>query len=140
MSVYKNTEIDIALVVNITKSTEAGLVSGWASVAKNRDGSIPMDWEDDMILPEELERAAMAFMHDYAESGIQHQGPSVGRVVESIVFTKEKQRVLGIPPNCVPEGWFITVQLHDEVAKQKVRTGACKMFSIQGSAKRIPLN
>ena len=115
------------------------LVSGWANVAINKDGSIPLDWQDDVIPPEVLEKAAINFMMDYRESGEMHQGDSKGTVVESIVLTKEKQEAIGIPEGTVPEGWFITVKVHDPEVFAKVKDGTYRMFSIQGNAKRVKL-
>lgn len=137
MPVYKEEAAEVSLDFNITKSTDQGLVSGWANIAVQADGSLPLDWQDDVILPADLEKAAVSFMLEYRSSGVMHEGDSMGIVVESIVFTKEKQAAIGIPEGCVPEGWFITVKvLNTEVFKQ-VKEGKYKMFSIQGKAKRI---
>jgi hypothetical protein len=115
------------------------LVSGWANVAINKDGSVPLDWQDDVIAPATLEKAAINFMLDYRGSGEMHKGDSKGTVVESIVFTKEKQAAIGIPEGVVPEGWFITVKVHDPEVFAKVKDGTYRMFSIQGTAKRVKL-
>jgi hypothetical protein len=148
-SIYKNVDesiyrdayayVDVSVNVDIKKSTDEGLVSGWANVAINKDGSIPLDWQGDVVSPETLEKAAINFMADYRQSGEMHKGDSKGDVVESIVFTKEKQEAIGIPPGTVPEGWFITVKVADPVAFAKVKSGTYKMFSIQGRAKRIKI-
>lgn len=141
-SVYKEDQIGIRF--DITKGAdvalEHGLVSGWANVSVNADGSLPLDWQDDVIAPQDLEMAAVNFMADYRNSGVMHMGGTEGIVVESIVFTKEKQIAIGIPEGTVPMGWFITVQLdpNSEVA-QGVKSGKYRMFSIQGNAKRIKL-
>ena len=121
------------------QSFEKGLVSGWANVSKNVDGNYALDWQGDIIEPSDLEDAAISFMKEYRESGMDHVGESVGIVVESIVFTKDKQKALGIPEGVVPEGWFITVQLQDEEAIAKVKSGEYRMFSIQGTAEREAL-
>ena len=113
------------------------LVSGWANVAIDKDGNAPLDWQDDVIAPETLEKAAINFMLDYRGSGVMHEGESKGTVVESIVLTKEKQQAIGIPEGTVPEGWFITVKVHDPDVFAKVKDGTYRMFSIQGTAKRI---
>lgn len=113
------------------------LVSGWANVALDTDGNAPLDWQDDIIAPETLEKAAINFMLDYRGSGEMHKGFSKGTVVESIVFTKEKQAAIGIPEGVVPEGWFITVKVHDPEVFAKVKDGTYRMFSIQGTAKRV---
>lgn len=118
---------------------DEGLVSGWANVALDKDGNAPVDWQDDVIAPETLEKAAITFMMDYRGSGEMHKGNSKGTVVESIVLTKEKQRAIGIPEGVVPEGWFITVKVHDPDVFAKVKDGTYRMFSIQGTAKRVKL-
>lgn len=138
MSVYKDDNIGVSLNFDITKAKEDEcLVSGWANVAVNADGSIPLDWQDDIIRPETLEKAAINFMMEYRGSGVMHQGSSQGVVVESIVFTKEKQAILGIPEGCVPEGWFITVKVTNPEVFKDVKAGKYRMFSIQGHAKRV---
>ena len=118
---------------------DEGLVSGWANVALDKDGNAPLDWQDDVIAPATLEKAAIAFMLDYRGSGEMHKGVSKGTVVESIVLTKEKQAAMGIPEGIVPEGWFITVKVHDPEVFAKVKDGKYRMFSIQGTAKRVEL-
>ena len=126
----------IEFIIYKGQSFEKGLVSGWANVAKNADGTVPLDWQGDIIDPSDLEDAAIQFMKDYRDSGVNHEGGSVGTVVESIVMTKDKQAAMGIPEGSVPEGWFITVQLTDEDVIAKVKSGDYRMFSIQGTATR----
>ena len=55
------------------------------------------------------------------------------------IITKEKQAAIGIPDGVVPEGWFITVKVHDPEVFAKVKDGTYRMFSIQGTAKRVKL-
>lgn len=133
-------QVYIGVDFNIYKAREdEQLVSGWANVAIDKNGEVPLDWQDDVIAPETLEKAAMQFMMDYRGSGEMHKGNSKGTVVESIVLTKEKQRAIGIPEGTVPEGWFITVKVHDPAVFAKVKDGTYRMFSIQGTAKRVEL-
>lgn len=135
-----NDMYDVDVMFDITKSnSEECLVSGWANVAVNADGSLPLDWQGDIIRPAVLEKAAINFMMDYRGSGVMHKGESKGIVVESIVFTKEKQQCIGIPDGVVPEGWFITVKVTDPDVFAKVKDGTFKMFSIQGSSHRVEL-
>lgn len=145
-SVYITEEIPIKddeqlnLMFSVAKSKDdMGLVSGWASVSTNADGSIPLDWQDDIIPPEVLEKAAIKFMLDYRKSGEMHEGEAKGIVVESIVLTKEKQECMGIPEGTVPQGWFITIKILDPDVFAKVKDGTYKMFSIQGKIKRVKL-
>lgn len=121
----------------VTKSAPEGLVSGWANISIQADGSIPLDWQGDIIPPNVLEKAAINFMLDYRGSGVMHMGSVKGVVVESVVFTKAKQAALGIPDGIVPEGWFITVKIFDEDTKKRISDGTLRMFSIQGKAKRV---
>lgn len=134
-------DINVRLTVDISKQApnEKGLVSGWASVSVLANGDIPLDWEGDVILPEELEDASIEFMENYALSGVMHTGDPVGTVVESMMFTKEKQAAIGIPPGTVPEGWFITVKIYDPEVRQKVKDGTYTMFSIQGRGQRVQI-
>ena len=145
-NVYMSEEIpvdenvyNLDMLFTVTKSNDQGLVSGWANVALAKDGKPPLDWQDDIIKPETLEKAAIDFMLDYRESGVMHKGEAAGVVVESIVLTKEKQEALGIPEGTVPEGWFITVKVLDSNVFDLVKSGTYKMFSIQGRAKRCEL-
>lgn len=131
---------DVAMDFKVAKSNDdLRLVYGWANVSVNANGSIPMDWQDDIIPPEVLEKAAINFMRDYRGSGVQHKGLSQGTVVESLVFTKTVQNILHIPEGCVPEGWFIVVQVDDQNLFNEVKKGTYKMFSIQGQAKKVTL-
>lgn len=130
---------NVKINVSIEKTSDQGLVSGWANVARNADGTIPLDWQGDIIRPEVLEKAAIDFMLQYRDSGEMHRGTSKGTVVESIVLTKDKQAALGIPDGVVPEGWFITVKINDPEVFEKVKSGRYRMFSIQGHGKRVPI-
>lgn len=130
--------VDIGFELYKAKESEQ-LVSGWANVSVNADGSVPLDWQGDIIAPETLEKAALNFMMEYRDSGVMHKGGAVGTVVESIVFTKEKQEAIGIPEGTVPQGWFITVKVHDPEVFAKVKDGTYKMFSIQGTCERVSL-
>lgn len=140
LSLLQQKNMSVTATFKIAKSNDSeGLVSGWANVAVNADGTLPLDWQDDVISPATLEKAAINFMMEYRGSGVMHEGTSKGIVVESIVFTKEKQAVIGIPEGIIPEGWFITVKILDQEVFELVKDGTFKMFSIQGHAKRVEL-
>lgn len=140
LNLLQQKNMSITATFKVAKANDSeGLVSGWANVAVNADGSLPLDWQDDIIRPKTLEKAAINFMMDYRGSGAMHEGDSKGIVVESIVFTKEKQAAIGIPEGVIPEGWFITVKILDPVVFKQVKNGTFKMFSIQGHAKRVEL-
>ncbi|MNU72332.1 hypothetical protein D3C71_617880 [compost metagenome] len=114
------------------------LVFGWANVAKEADGSYPLDWDGDVTQPEELEKAAYNFVLKYRETGEVHQGEAVGTLVESMMFTKEKQAALGIPDGIIPEAWWVGFYVPDTEVFAKIKKGEYEMFSVQGKARRTP--
>jgi hypothetical protein len=86
--------------------------------------------------PEELESAAYQFVELYREGGEMHERGGCAVLVESMVFTKEKQQALGIPDGTLPVGWWIGFKVTDEDVWSKVKNGTYPMFSIEGTAIR----
>lgn len=116
---------------------EKRLVFGWASVAVTTDGEMVEDWQQDMLETEELENAAYKFVEFYREGGEMHERGGCAVLVESIVFTKEKMKLLDIPEGVVPEGWWIGFHVTDDEVWEKVKSGEYAMFSIEGTAERV---
>lgn len=117
------------------------LVFGWASVARDASGDIPLDWQGDIIDAPDLEKAVYKFNLEFRESNDMHQPNSVnGSLVESVMFTKQKMEAMGIPEGIVPEGWWVGFKIDDKIAYQKVKNGIYKMFSIEGTGTRVPLS
>ncbi len=112
------------------------LAFGWANVAVTAQGNQIEDYHEDMIDPEELERAAYNFVELYREGGEQHERGGVAVLVESMVFTKEKMGALGITEEALPEGWWIGFKVTDPDVWDKVKDGTYPMFSIEGEAVR----
>lgn len=71
------------------------LIFGWASVSE-RNGQLIIDKQGDIILPDDLELAAYDYVLTSREHDDMHTSQVSGRLVESMVFTKEKQKRLGI--------------------------------------------
>ena len=117
-------------------SDDQMLAFGWASVAERADGEVIDDYDDDVIDPAELEQAAYQFVEFYRDGGEQHERGGVGRLVESIVFTKEKMAALGIPDGALPVGWWIGFRVLDPDVWEKIKDGTYSMFSIEGQAVR----
>ena len=115
------------------------LVFGWAYVSKDEAGNQTEDWSGDQLAPEELESAAYQFVKLYREGGEMHERGGVAVLVESMVFTKEKQAALGIPEGTLPVGWWIGLKVTDESVWEKVKDGTYPMFSIEGTAVREEL-
>ena len=117
------------------------LVFGWASVSITVDGEQLVDHQQDMIDPEDLEEAVYEYVLNFRDAGEEHiQNKRMkGKLVESCVFTEEKQRAMGIPPGIVPIGWWIGFKVEDDEAWELVKNGTYKMFSIEGKATREPV-
>lgn len=115
---------------------EQHLVFGWANVSIDIDGAPPLDWQGDVIPPDVLEKAAYKFVLKFRESGVEHEGETVGYLIESVMFTKEKMQAIGIPEGCIPEGWWVGFFVPDDEIVSKIKDGSYKMFSIQGKAIR----
>lgn len=117
------------------------LVFGWGNVAIDEHGNQISDLQDDVIDPEDLEKAAYEHVLNFRNTGERHD-PNLrkkGRLVESCVFTKEKQEAIGIPPGLVPEGWWVGYKIDDPEAWEKIKKGEYQMFSIEGKGKRTPI-
>lgn len=123
----------------ITKSdNDKQYVFGWASVAKLADGTEVSDLEGDVITPDEIEKAAYEHVLDFRSTGEKHD-PGLrakGNLIESCVFTKEKQEAIGIPLGKIPEGWWCGYHITDQEAWAKIKSGEYKMFSVEGSGER----
>ncbi len=115
------------------------LVFGWANVSVRVDGEQIVDWQEDAIDTADLEKAAYEYVAHFGTAGEMHQRGGIGRVIESVVFTKEKAAALGIPPDVLPEGWWIGFQITDGEVWEKIKSGEYSMFSIEGKAVREPM-
>ena len=127
---------------NLFKSNDKQLVFGWGSVAVNADGEQLVDRQGDMIDPEDLEEAAYEYVLEFRATGEEHI-PSMrnkGRLVESCVFTEEKQKAIGIPPGIIPIGWWVGFKIDDKEAWERIKNGTYTMFSVEGAGIRKPVN
>lgn len=125
----------------VTKSNEDKMLAfGWASVSIDTNGEQLEDWQGDMIDPEDLEEAAYQFVKLYREGGEMHERGGVATLVESVVFTEEKMQAMGIPSGTLPIGWWIGFQVTDPDVWEKVKDGTYSMFSIEGTATRVPVD
>lgn len=114
------------------------LVFGWASIAITADGEQLEDLQHDIIDPDELEQSVYKYVLEFRDAGEEHI-PSKrlkGKLVESVVFTKEKMNAMGIPEGIVPEGWWIGFYVSDDEAWRLIKNGTYQMFSIEGKAIR----
>lgn len=117
------------------------LVFGWASIVITVNGEELEDRQHDIIDPEDLEDAAYEYVLNFRDTGEEHLPGyrKKGKLVESVVLTKEKQKAMGIPDGVIPVGWWIGFKIDDEDTWQRVKNGTYKMFSIEGKAQREPV-
>lgn len=124
--------------VKLAKAEKAKqLVFGWLSVAIDADGDPVVDHEGDIIPADELEQAAYDFVLYSRQAGEMHDRIGIGRLVESMVFTKEKTEALGIPEGVLPvAGWWVGFKIDDPDVWAKIESGEYQAFSIGGTAER----
>lgn len=115
------------------------LAFGWANVSVSAAGEQLVDYHEDMIDIDELEQAAYKYVEFFREGGEMHERGGCAVLIESMVFTKEKQTALGLPEGTVPEGWWIGFHVTDDDVWTKVKDGTYPMFSIEGEAIREPV-
>lgn len=113
--------------------TEKRQVFGWAYVTEI-DGEVVVDSHGDTIDPVDLEKAAYSFVLNSRMGGEMHGTRQVGRLIECMMFTKEKQKALGIDLKKV--GLWVGFQIDDAETWEKFKDGTYKDFSIGGRAVR----
>lgn len=117
---------------------ERRLVFGWANVAVRKDGQIITDSQGDRIAPEVLEAAAYAYLLEDGDANRMHGPERIGRPVESFVATPEKLSKMGLASNALPTGWWLGIYVEKDEAWDAVKKGELRMFSIEGTADRVP--
>ena len=111
------------------------LAFGWASVVIDKTGEPVADSQGDQISESEIEEAAYRFVLRKRKAGEMHQVIGVGQLVESMVFTREKQKTLGI--DLEKSGWWIGFKVDDPDTWKKIKAGKLRAFSIGGKGKRV---
>ncbi len=115
---------------------DQNLVFGWAYVAEDRDGNVAFDHSGEFVTDiKGLEKAQYEFVLTKRVAGEMHQ-EEVGRLVESFVSTREKQKAMGLPEGALPVGIWFGAKVSPEVFA-KVKDGTYKAFSIGGRARRL---
>lgn len=122
----------------ITKSNDDKMLAfGWANVSITAGGKQIEDYQEDIIDPEDLEKAAYNFVELYREGGEMHERGGAAVLIESVMFTEEKMKAIGIPEGTLPVGWWIGFKVLDKDVWDKVKDGTYPMFSIEGEAERV---
>jgi hypothetical protein len=112
---------------------ERHVVWGWASVYAEK-GQVVTDHQDDQLDEDTVVTAAHEFIRNERIGKMMHAGEQVGEIVESIVFTKDLQKALGI--DLGKEGWLIGMHVSDPAVWSRVKSGELKSFSIGATCMR----
>ncbi len=125
------------LSFKIAKSVEdQQLIFGWASVSTIH-GEPVIDKQGDVIPTAELESAAYEYVLNCRQQGDMHETMGVGRLIESCMFTAEKQAALGI--DLGKEGWFVGFKVDDPDVWAAIKRGERPEFSIGGQGDRTTI-
>ena len=116
--------------------TDQRLVFGWASIS-TKGGEEIVDKQGDVVAPDELEKAAYNFVLHSRSHGGMHVQKFADTMVESMVFTKQKQDLLGIDLGL--EGWWVGFSVPDDAMWKSIKGGNLPEFSIGGRGKRTPV-
>lgn len=113
---------------------------GWAYISHDRYGHQVIDKSGDFVDDvEELEEAAYDFVLSSRQGDADHTNVKSSDLVESMVFTPEKIRKLGIPDGFMPSGWWIGFKIHDKDVWERVEKGELTMFSVHGTGTRTQI-
>lgn len=120
---------------------EQQIVYGWASLIQNPDGTPLVDRQGDIILPDELEKAAHEFVLKSRQGGVMHERTGVAKLVASFVTTPELVKALFPTAHAgtVPVGWVVGFKVTDPTVWKRVKDGELTMFSIHGTGERVPV-
>jgi hypothetical protein len=128
-------EADWSIPFEVRKVDEdKQLVFGWSSIS-TVDGDLVVDKQGDSIPVDELEAAAYGFVLHSRSASDMHEKANIGRLVESMVFSKQKQDLLGIDLGM--EGWWTGFRVDDLQTWALVKQGKRPMFSIGGRGQRM---
>lgn len=117
------------------------LVSGWAYISHDHEGLPLVDADGDYVpTPDDLQKAAHKFMLDARSADVYHDEVLVAKAVESVVFTPEITKAMGIPDGVLPQGaWWVTWKVLDDDTWARVEKGELRSMSIGGRGRRTPV-
>ena len=131
----KSADGDLLTIVKHSGDEER-MIWGWASVI-TQGGKPVVDRQDDIIELPDLKEGVYDFMKSSRRGDEGHRIKGIGTVVESLIFSEDIQKALGIDLGL--EGWFVGVHVEKESTWTKVKSGELRSFSMGGAAERIPI-
>lgn len=104
---------------------------GWASLAEV-DGKPVVDSDNEIFTEADLDSYARQFVLGRHGGKVMHSGEREAELVESMMFTKEKQDILGI--DLGKTGWWVGLKYHRPEVWERIKSGELAMFSLMGYA------
>jgi len=126
-------------IQRIEKYEDKKLVFGWAYMCENNAGEVLIDHSGEIVALSEIEKAAYRYVKFWLDGSDNHERGGVAVLVESMIFSPEKARALGIPAGILPSGWWVGFEVLDDDVWEKIKSGEYRMMSIEGSARRVPV-
>jgi len=128
----------ITLPVTITKTDDVEqMVEGWASVSTAPGADTPLiDLQGDLIEIEELRKAFCEYGLHSRQLNFMHEGPIRGTLVEMMIFTPERLAKLGLAPDALPLGAFVSYHIPQYEDYAKAKRDGLLAFSIEGESLR----
>ena len=130
----KNWEIPLEIM---KADPDQRLIFGWASIV-TKNGKLVVDHQNDVISADELEKAFYDYVLYARNQGHMHSQMGVGRLVECMMFTKQKQDVLKIVVRDEDgdqiEGAWVGYFVDDDAVWKAHKRGELPAFSIGGAA------
>jgi Putative phage serine protease XkdF len=121
------------LTVDIRKvDDERQQIFGIASLI-SQSGSTVTDRQGDRISAEELEKAVYRYVLDSRDASDSHERMGAGKLIESCVFTVEKQKAMGIDLGG-DEFWWVGIACDDAVWAKLQKSKKPLALSIGGTA------
>ena len=108
-----------------------GIVYAWG-VVSTVDDEPYYDLHGDYIPEDTLQKAVDNFSLRRINKSVKemHDGDEKGKIVSSLVLTKELQKAFGI--ECNKTGWLVGIKVTDKEVLKKCREGVYTGFSIGG--------
>lgn len=122
-------KVDFAITKIQKTDEDKRLVFGFFNVVEE-GGKPVVDHQGHVILEKDLEEAAYHYVKFYRGGDERHDNRTKAVLVESMMFTKEKQDALGIDLGFV--GWWGGFHVTDEALWLKIKSGEYQSFSIGG--------
>jgi hypothetical protein len=111
-------------------------IYGWASVVEE-NGQLIVDKQDDVIMPDDLQKAAEEFVLYSRAQGDMHERKGVGRLIMSFVTTQEMTKAFGMTVEHNRVGWIVGFKVDDDSVWKSIKAGNRPEFSIGGRGERI---